>query len=46
LKVSNVEIEELKESLNYVEIQLARQKVEKEHLQGGIRERDQELEVR
>ena len=44
LKIHEAEIEELKQSLRYVEIQLARGKEESENLQAKVRDQQADLE--
>lgn len=44
LKIHEAEIEELKQSLRYVEIQLARGKEENENLQAKVRDQQADLE--
>lgn len=45
IKVAEGEIEELKQSLRYIEIQLARSKEENENLHNKVLEQQGELEV-
>lgn len=44
MKIAEAEIEELKQSLRYIEIQLARSREENETLQNKIQEQQQEIE--
>lgn len=45
VKIAEAEIDELKQSLRYIEIQLARSKEENENLQHKVNEQHSEIEV-
>lgn len=45
MKIAEAEIEELKQSLRYIEIQLARSKEENENLHRKVLDQQSELEV-